>query len=106
MNEYTATNILRTAASIIDQRARERDLPAERSMPHTVRVFSTLTGIHLTEAQGCLFMVVLKLVRSTIGRTNPDDLIDAAAYMALTLEALTRLQENEEDEVDFDSILE
>ena len=103
MNEYTATNILRLAAATIDKRARERDLPVERSMPHIVRVFSTLTGIQLTETQGWLFMVVLKLVRATIGKTNPDDLIDAASYMALMLESeMLKV----EDKVNFDSILE
>ena len=85
--EYVdAQAILRQAAQTIDDRAAERDLPAERSMARAVGAFNTLTGKDLTETQGWLFMAVLKLARATAGKHNPDDLLDAAAYVALALE--------------------
>lgn len=82
-----APAILRKAAQTIEDRAAERDLPAERSMARAVGAFNTLTGQDLTETQGWLFVAVLKLARATAGKHNPDDLLDAAAYVALALEA-------------------
>ena len=81
-----APAILRKAAQTIDDRAADRDLPAERSMARAVGAFNTLTGQSLTITQGWLFMAVLKLARATAGKFNPDDQMDAAAYVALALE--------------------
>lgn len=83
----SASSILYDAAKVIESRAVERDLATERSMVRAVNAFNTLTGASLTETQGWLFMAVLKLARATAGRLNTDDLLDAAAYVALTLEA-------------------
>lgn len=82
-----APDLLREAATIIDQRSASRDLPAERAMRRTVGAFNTLTGQSLTETQGWLFMAVLKLARASAGAFQRDDLLDGAAYMALALEA-------------------
>lgn len=98
-----APSILRTAAQIISARAASRDLTSERSMHRAVSAFNTLTGQSLSETQGWLFMAVLKLTRATAGKLNNDDLVDAAAYVALMLEAEIQSQE---DKVDFDNILE
>ena len=98
-----APAILRTAAQTISARAASRDLAAERSMHRAVSAFNTLTGQSLSETEGWLFMAVLKLARATAGKLNNDDLVDAAAYVALTLEAEIQSQE---DKVDFDNILE
>lgn len=84
--DNTAPTLLRKAAQTIDDRAAERDLPAERSMARAVGAFNTLTGQSLTTTQGWLFVAVLKLARATAGKYNPDDLLDAAAYVALALE--------------------
>lgn len=82
-----APAILQKAAQTIEERAAQRDLPAERSMARAVGAFNTLTGQSLTVTQGWLFVAVLKLARATTGKHNPDDLLDAAAYVALALEA-------------------
>ena len=82
-----APDLLREAATIIDQRSASRDLPAERAMRRTVGAFNTLTGQSLTETQGWLFMAVLKIARASAGTFQRDDLLDGAAYMALALEA-------------------
>lgn len=83
----SASSILQEAAQTIENRAAERDLSAERSMNRAVSAFNTLTGLSLSETQGWLFMAVLKLARATAGKHNNDDLLDAAAYVALMLEA-------------------
>lgn len=80
-------DILREAAATIDQRAQQRDTVAERSMARTVAAFNGLTGRDLTEEEGWLFMVALKLARATGGRAfHRDDYVDAAAYTALLAE--------------------
>lgn len=85
----TAPDFLRQAAALIEARAADRDLPAERSMRRAVAVFNALTGVVLSEVQGWVFMAVLKLSRAQGGRFCPDDYLDGAAYLALALEALS-----------------
>ena len=93
-----APSILRTAAQTISARAVSRDLAAERSMRRAVSAFNILTGQSLSETQGWLFMAILKLARATAGKLNNDDLLDAAAYVALTLEAEMQSQEDKSEE--------
>lgn len=80
-------DILNKAADTIDQRAQERDVEQERSMKATVDAFNALTGESLTEAQGWLFMRVLKMARSENKAYREDDFVDGAAYCALQAEA-------------------
>ena len=82
-----ASSLLHEAAQTIEARASERDLLAERSMKRAVDAFNTFTGLSLSETQGWSFMAILKLSRATAGKHNPDDLLDAAAYVAMALEA-------------------
>lgn len=82
-----APDILQEAAKDIEQRAKERDLPCERSMERTVEAFNALTGHDLTETEGWLFMALLKIARATAGSFQQDDLKDCAAYAALALES-------------------
>jgi hypothetical protein len=88
-----APALLREAADLIDARAAERDVDAERSMGRTIAAFNTLTGHTLTETNGWLLLAILKLARATVGKFQPDDLKDCAAYVALALEC--QLQESE-----------
>jgi hypothetical protein len=85
-----APDLLREAADLIDQRAAERDVAAERSMSRTIAAFNTLTGNELTETNGWLLLAILKLARATGGKFQPDDLKDCAAYVALALECELR----------------
>jgi hypothetical protein len=83
-----ANDILRASLDTLVQRGVKRDQPdGERSMPRIVRVFEAITGIRLTEREGLLFMVALKLVREARGAPDADDYIDLANYVALTGEA-------------------
>jgi hypothetical protein len=82
----TAAKILRTSADTIEARGRLRDSGRERSMARTVAAFNAVTGQHLTETEGWIFMAVLKLARESSGH-DPDNFVDGAAYMALAGEA-------------------
>jgi len=84
----TAHEILQAAAGHMNDRAATYDKPAgERSMGAAVRAFEAVTGIHITETQGWLFMAVLKAVRSQQGAYRADSFEDGAAYFALAGEA-------------------
>ena len=100
-----AADILRRAASCIEDRAIERDLPQERSMIRAVRAFNSLTGHTLSEVDGWLFMVALKMARATAGKLVPDDWIDGAAYCALALESAERERETADWIDDYDRAL-
>lgn len=93
-----APDWLRKAACLIDERAQERGLTQERSMSAAVAAFNALTDAGLTELHGWLFMVCLKLSRATCGKPKDDDLLDAAAYCALALEAERIVREDDEKE--------
>jgi hypothetical protein len=83
-----ADQILRAGLDTLVQRGVKRDQPdGERSMPRIVRVFEAITGIRLTEREGLLFMVSMKLVREGRGAPDADDYIDLANYVALCGEA-------------------
>lgn len=61
----------------------DKDSDGERSMGRTVAMFNALTEHELTEEQGWMFMVCLKMVRSQSGKYQADDYVDGAAYVGL-----------------------
>lgn len=84
----TAPDILLAAAAHLEERANTYDASSgERSIASTVRMFNTLTGFDLSEEQGWLFMVCLKLARAQQGAFRADSYEDGAAYFALAGEA-------------------
>lgn len=84
----TSVHIVKTAASMIDNRSSERDRDnGEKSMARTVRAFNALAGTSLTEEQGWLFMVMVKAARALGGGFKDDDYIDMSAYAGLMGEA-------------------
>lgn len=82
-----AASILQQAKDCLVNRAVERDKEQERSMKSCVEAFNALTGKSLTETEGWIFMVVLKLARSQGGSFKTDDYVDMAAYAALAGES-------------------
>lgn len=85
----TAASVLTAAPQHMQDRAATYDRPeGERSMAATVAAFNAITGAEMTEAQGWLFMAVLKQVR-LFQRPgyHADSAEDAAAYVALMAEA-------------------
>jgi len=86
-----ASDILAQAAAEMQDRAATYDKPeGERSMAATVAAFDAVTGVAMTEAQGWLFMAMLKSVRSQQGAFRMDSFVDGAAYFALAGEAARR----------------
>lgn len=79
---YEATDFIDLAKQILKDRAKERDVSKERSMAKIIGCFNTLTGWNLSVSDGWLFMVCLKLARSST-KFNEDDVIDGINYMAL-----------------------
>ncbi len=85
-----ASDILRKSAQHIEDRAAARDqAQGERSMARTVAAFNALTGHQLSERDGWLFMVQLKMARACTTPTGiPDDYEDGASYVALAGESV------------------
>lgn len=84
----SANQILLTAAEVMAAKGAERDVEQERSMPRCIAAFNAMTGHHLSERDGWLFMAVLKATRAASTRKGVlDDYIDGAAYFALAGEA-------------------
>lgn len=86
-----STEFLQAAIDVQAERGKQYDSPeGERSMGRTVQAFNAITGRDLTEADGWLFMQVLKDVRQW---QNPeayhhDSALDGVAYASLKAEAL------------------
>ena len=79
-------DILKEARQIIDGHATDRDRGKERSMGQIVEIFNNLTRSNLSEHEGYIFMVVLKLVRMERSPSNIDNYIDGVAYIQLAWE--------------------
>lgn len=87
----SAPDILESAAMHIAERGKRRDLPGgERSMRRSVEAFNAIRGHLLTEADGWMFMALLKASRASAGALNLDDFEDGAAYFALAGECAAR----------------
>lgn len=95
----SAIEFLERAADLMLERAQEYDSPeGERSMGRTVAAFNVLTGNILSEQEGWLFMMLLKLARQAQnGEWHQDSSEDAIAYAALMAEAW---QNHEEDAIE------
>lgn len=91
----TAPQLLRKAGDIMEQRAKEYDKPeGERSVAVVVTALNAIVGRDaLTEAEGWLFMALLKKVRLFSAKSyHADSGLDGIAYTALMAEAKAREQ--------------
>lgn len=86
----SAPDLLTDAASLLAERGKTYDQSSgERSMLRTVTAFNAITGANMTEAQGWLFMQLLKDVRQwSKADYHADSAEDAIAYCALKAECL------------------
>lgn len=90
---HTAHDLLAEAAEIMEERGKQYDQEGgERSMAKTVSAFNIITGHQLSEADGWMFMDVLKSVRlfSVRDETHADSVKDKIAYAALLGECAMR----------------
>jgi hypothetical protein len=83
-----APDLLAKARETMLERSVERDVKEERAMKRTVDLFNAAFGTSMTEYQGWMFMVFLKLARAQGGAYREDDYLDMAAYVALAGECL------------------
>lgn len=81
-------DILSVARKTIDSHIEDRDSGEERTMKQIVDGFNLLTGQDLTEHDGYIFMVCLKLVRMERDKGLMDNYVDAAAYLQLASETV------------------
>lgn len=82
-SRLNAVQILNKGVTCIGDRAATRDQDQERSMAKCVKIFNAYSGTNLSEKDGWMFMVCLKMAREAQGGFNIDDYIDGAAYFAL-----------------------
>lgn len=87
-----ALDAMGEAAQTIGQRGKDYDKPeGERSMTATVAAFNAVTGAHMSESDGWLFMLLLKQVRQyQKPGFHKDSAIDGIAYAALMAESLSK----------------
>jgi len=87
-SDASADYYLKQAYHHLKNRATLRDSPeGERSMATCVEAFNAVTGKELTETEGWMFMIQLKLARSRNGKYHEDDYEDIVAYAALMAES-------------------
>ncbi len=89
MKELDAKDVLDKAHEILDARGKQYGGQKERSMDRIIAAFNAITNRDLTEAEGWMFMMCLKQVR-TASRPKPDmdDGVDMANYAAILEEHL------------------
>tara|TARA_B100000678_G_scaffold268886_1_gene255542 strand:- start:3263 stop:3547 length:285 start_codon:yes stop_codon:yes gene_type:complete len=87
----TAIDVLDAGLKHMQDRASTYDTPdGERSISATVRAFEAVTGLSLTEEQGWIFMLLLKVARCQQGDFRADNYEDGAAYFGLAGEAASQ----------------
>jgi hypothetical protein len=98
----SAIEFLERAADLMLERGQEYDSPeGERSMGRTVAAFNVLTGNILSEQDGWLFMMLLKLARQQHSEGwHQDSSEDTIAYAALMAESWQN-SDNDDIEVVF-----
>jgi hypothetical protein len=81
------TSAIDEAKSVVDGHAKDRDVGKERAMKSVVNVFNALTGKNLTEHDGDIFLVCVKLVRMQRDKKGEDHYVDAIGYLQMAFEA-------------------
>jgi hypothetical protein len=88
--DVTASGIMQEGLAAMLDRASERDNDGERSMLACVKAFNALYGLELSETQGWMFMMFLKMSRANGGSFQRDDYVDLSAYAALAGECASK----------------
>ena len=86
-----AAEFIEMALNAIQERASLRDSESgERSMATIAEIYNAATGSSMTERQGWLMMISVKLGRMAKGRHHADDYTDLIGYAALAGECAER----------------
>lgn len=90
----TADEYLKEGAQVLKERGKTYDKSgneAERSMEKCVKVFNELTGNKISETDGWMFMMLLKMTRIyQSGGKHEDSGVDMINYAALATESMMR----------------
>lgn len=90
-----ADKILTEARSTLAQRSPDYDKQGDRYMAHAVEVFNTIKQWEpgqLSERDGWMFMLCVKIARSQVNPTKLDNYVDASVYAALLGECSIKLK--------------
>jgi len=88
-DQATAVQTISKALVCIDERSKDRDNGPERSMDRAVAIFNAATGLGMSESDGWLFMICLKIARHKNGQGyNQDHFVDIAGYAGLLAESV------------------
>ena len=84
--------LLEKATATMRERSIERDTEKERAMAKTVAIQNAMfpATAPMTEYEGWMFMLNLKIARAHGGSFREDDYLDMAAYAALAGECRSR----------------
>lgn len=84
----TAESLLAEVQDILRERGKHYGdgVAVERNMAKCVKLFNALTGTELTEEDGWIFMMLLKLSRIKSGQFRDDTYKDLIGYAVLTAE--------------------
>ena len=93
-DEIKAGEILKESIKILAERGKKYDKTgnnSERNMQRIVDMFNAATGHNLSEAQGNIFMVCLKVVRAETSTCHDNDhYVDGVNYFAMAGEASSK----------------
>lgn len=100
-----APGLLQKARETMLERSTERDTEKERAMAKTVAMFNASFGTKMSEYEGWMFMLFLKMARAHGGSFREDDYLDMAAYAALAGECRGQCQPEPMSEEQLNAIL-
>jgi|TARA_R100000963_G_C4623323_1_gene90227 hypothetical protein len=75
--------ILTEAAALVSGQRAQQHGDYVKQHKRVAELWSTYLGAQVTAADVAFCMVLLKVARDEIGKSNPDDGVDASAYTAL-----------------------
>ena len=85
------TSAIDEAKAVLEAHSKDRDVGNERLMKQIVTVFNTLTKHNLSEYDGDIFLLCLKLVRMQRDKKGEDHYVDAIGYLQMAFEAKDNL---------------
>lgn len=90
-----ASDVLHTAAALISGDRAKTHGPALENHMNIAGLWSSYLGSEINPFQAAIMMALLKIARTKTGEDNDDDLVDAAAYLALAAQIRAEMKAND-----------
>lgn len=90
-----ASEVLKTAESLITGDRAKTHGPALENHMNIAALWSAYLGVEISPFQAAINMALLKLARTKTGEDNDDDLVDAAAYIALAAQIREEMRDHD-----------